>query len=252
MPNHVIRDRIWESRKLRQCSRDAALAYPWIYLVADPWGRFEYNPTRIWALVFGGRGDVSQEDVTRWLEEYTSVGLLFRYHVDGELAVWTGYPKRGSGFRKPSQYPDPEPFMEITSKVVANSDAQTKQKVPRAQSPTRDKELERDKELDLEGEALRALVDAYNEAFGTRLTYSPGNLKAAKRCLAEGYTLEQARTVFAAVRERSTATASWCSINNREFEYLVRPTYRHHKTHEPVQSVIDRILNELSTGKKAS
>ena len=64
MASHVIRDRIWESRKLAACSRDAALAYPWIFLVADDWGRFEFSPRRIWSRVFGARPAVeSKTDV---------------------------------------------------------------------------------------------------------------------------------------------------------------------------------------------
>lgn len=107
MSSHVIRDRIWESRKLAECSRGAALAYPWIFLVADDWGRFEFNPRRIWSKVFGAREDITVDEVASWLAEYDGKELLVRYHVDGELAYWTGFQGRPPSQRRQSLYPEP-------------------------------------------------------------------------------------------------------------------------------------------------
>lgn len=114
--NHVIYDRLWESDKLAKCSMAAALAYPWIFLIADDHGRFEYRPARIWAKVFGGRKDVTADDVARWLREYAREGLLIRYHMDGDLAYWYKFKGRKPSERRPSEYPDPvdfPPFTEI-------------------------------------------------------------------------------------------------------------------------------------------
>ncbi len=108
MANHVIRDRIWESKKLTRCSRDAALAYPWIFLVADDWGRFEYDPRRIWSKAFGSRADVSLPEVTGWLAEYEEVGLLERFGEDGDCALWTGFQGRPPSQRRPSLIADPQ------------------------------------------------------------------------------------------------------------------------------------------------
>lgn len=108
MGNHVIRDRLWESKKLRRCSREAALAYPWIFLVADDWGRFEYDPRRIWSKVFGSREDVSQAEVAAWLGEYEREKLLRRYQADGEeYAEWTNFHGRPPTQRRPASYPVP-------------------------------------------------------------------------------------------------------------------------------------------------
>lgn len=113
MPNHVLRDRIWESDKLKRCSREAALAYPWIFLVADDWGRFECNAVRICGRVFGGRHGVTVEEVASWLAEYEREGLLVRYHIDRELGFWTGFRGRPESQRRRSDYPDPYSFPEI-------------------------------------------------------------------------------------------------------------------------------------------
>lgn len=107
MPNHVIRDRIWDSKKLRRCSMAAAMAYPWVFLVADDWGRFEYDPARIWSKVFGGRKDVAEADVEAWLTEYEREGLLIRYSAGGEMAFWTKFEGRPPSKRRPSHYPQP-------------------------------------------------------------------------------------------------------------------------------------------------
>ncbi len=126
MANHVLRDRIWESNKLARCSRDAALAYPWIFLVADDHGRFEYRPRVIWGRVFAAREDVTVEDVTNWLTEYEQVGLLVRYK-SGELAHWTGFAGRPPSQRRESLYPDPSTVKEPKRRQVRpiNKDRQS-------------------------------------------------------------------------------------------------------------------------------
>lgn len=108
MANHVLYDRLWESRKLAACSVKAALAYPWIYLVADHWGRFELLPRAIWGKVFGARGgDIKAREVAAWLAEYERVGLLVAYEVDGRrIARWTRFVGPPPARRRPSLLPD--------------------------------------------------------------------------------------------------------------------------------------------------
>jgi hypothetical protein len=94
-------------------------------------------------------------------------------------------------------------------------------------------------------------IEAYNATFGARIGHTPGNLRAAVRALDAGYSLDHIRGVFAAVRERKTPTAIWCAENNREFEYLIRPPYKHIRTQEVTQGPLDKIPNELATGRRA-
>lgn len=108
MGNHVIYDALWESDRLAECSREAALAYPWIFLVADDHGRFEYKPRAIWKNAFAYRDDVTIQDVAGWLDEYWKAGLLIRYHVHGDLAHWYKFRGRKPSERRPSEYPDPQ------------------------------------------------------------------------------------------------------------------------------------------------
>lgn len=118
MGNHVIYDRLWESDKLARCSMLAALAYPWIFLVADDHGRFEYKPRAIWKHAFAYRGDVTVEDVAGWIDEYWKAGLLIRYHIQDEdgsggLAHWYKFKGRKPSDRRPSEYPDPAGIPEL-------------------------------------------------------------------------------------------------------------------------------------------
>ena len=114
MANHVLYDSLWESDRLAGCSREAALAYPWIFLVADDHGRFEFKPRMVWKHAFSYRTDVTVEDVAGWLEEYWRVGLLIRYGATGDLAHWYKFKGRKPSDRKPSGYADPEGLPVLT------------------------------------------------------------------------------------------------------------------------------------------
>lgn len=105
---------------------------------------------------------------------------------------------------------------------------------------------------DLDTPENRAPIELYNAVFGTGITPTPGNLAASARVLALGYTLDQMRVAFEAVKGKTTAFAAWCSKKNREYEFLVRPNYENRKTGELQQGAIDKILNEIATGRKES
>lgn len=273
MPNHVMREGLWTSRKLARCSDGAAAWYPWIYLVCDEWGRFEWDPRAIWMCVFRKRPSVKQSDVENWLLEYAREGLLIRYHIGGELAFWTNFRGRKAAERKASDYPDPLQFQEVVEELeriksdfpaskTGGSSSAVLRRGRRKTAPEQNlqsidqirSELDR---IPSESEAEAApppavvAVELYNATFGTRIGNTPGNVKAVNRALGEGYTLETFRTVFEAVRDGTTQTAAWCAENNREFEYLIRPAYRKHGTGELIQGPLDKIPNEIATGRKA-
>jgi hypothetical protein len=260
VPNHVIRDRIWVSKKLAQCSLKAALAYPWIFLIADDWGRFEYRPRVIWGLVFGAREDVSQNDVTNWLAEYEKVGLLERYHIDGELAAWTNFEGRPPTKRRVSLYPDPSGFRGVAPETGADCSDFGSEPLPLAEQ-SRAEQSRAETEQSGEGASApvkfsvrkvkddslsKSVIDSYNRILGCRLGYTPGNIEAAERATKRGYTLLQLEGVFQAVKDRCTETAKWCAANNHSFEYLTRPPYKG-KQGIVVQGPLDKIPNELSS-----
>lgn len=107
MANHVIYDTVWGSKRLRRCSREAAMAYPWIFLVADDHGRFEFDPRVIWSKCFATRDDITVADVSTWLSEFEREELLFRYGVGGQYAHWYNFKGRKPSERRKSNYPEP-------------------------------------------------------------------------------------------------------------------------------------------------
>jgi hypothetical protein len=220
--------------------------------VCDDWGRFEYEPAVIWRQVFARRDDVSFDDVSGWLAEYEKVGLLTRYHIDGELAFWTGFYRGGRP--RPSVYPDPAQF--VTGVVVDSCELPTKKVVvPTERNETQRNETEgagapkfavrkKSKDTSLE----QSVIDAYNHVLDCRIGYTPGNIESAARATNRGYTLEQITDVFQAVKDRRTETAKWCAANNHSFEYLTRPPYKG-KQGVVVQGPLDKIPNELTSHK---
>lgn len=208
MANHVIRDRIWRSKKLRDCSLLAAIAYPTIYLVADAWGRFEYDPRGIWAQCFAVREDVSVDDVTRWLAEYERVGLLVRYHIDGDLAYWTNFYGRKSNKRAPSQYPDPAQFTAKPTRKRSHSAAKVRPEKSGRTFPPMELERELELEGDREKEPAPAVavaivpapkawsaeaIDDHRELRGEPVA---GKLLGALKPLVDRHTWEIVRPVF--------------------------------------------------------
>jgi len=115
MPNHVIYDRIWESDKLARCSLRAALAYPWIYLYADDWGRFEWNLRKMHAIIFGKRDDVRLSDFSKWTAQYEAVGLLRKYEIGGSIyCQWTRFIGPPDSRKRQSQFPNDKGAIENT------------------------------------------------------------------------------------------------------------------------------------------
>lgn len=97
------------------------MAYPWIFLVADDHGRFEYKPRMVWKHAFAYRQDVTVEDVAKWMDEYWREGLLVRYHIDGELAYWYKFRGRKPSERRPSEYADPKGIPAFTYQGATSS-----------------------------------------------------------------------------------------------------------------------------------
>ena len=194
MGNHVIRDRIWRSRKLARCSKGAALAYPWVFLVADEWGRFEYRPHMIHGVVFGARMDFSPEDtpsvsdVTGWLGEYETVGLLVRYN-EGELAFWTNFEGRSRSKRNASQYAEPPEFKSVRKNTREEQE----------QEQEGEQEQERNKPAGAgDSDSVRQVFEHWQATMGhASAKLTPKRRRLVQCRLHEGYTVAQLRDAVA-------------------------------------------------------
>jgi hypothetical protein len=132
-----------------------------------------------------------------------------------------------------------------SSDVYTETETETEQRRDRAEKPFKSKSGEQTPD------ERHAVIEAYNATFGTDLKCGPGNLSIADRALKAGYSMDQIRQVFEAVKSKATDSAAWCHDNNRELVYLLRPgPYRHHRTKELTYGPLDTIPNELATGRR--
>jgi hypothetical protein len=190
MPNHVIRDRIWESKKLEQCSDAAAAWYPWIYLVCNDDGIFEYHPRAVWMAVFRRRPTVTMDDVTCWLGEYDRVGLLIRYHIDGELAFWTGFKGRKRSERKSSTYPDFLTFHDVVRRLQELDIKEVDGRAVPATRPRRDRDATATRPRRDRESSYRIVSDQIRSetpATGARPSRPPNPLVNRESMFLEGY-----------------------------------------------------------------
>ena len=90
MPNRVIKDSIWKSKKLARCSMSAQLHYPRLYLLIDDYGCFEVDSDVIKGLVYP-KMNVSCRHIEGLLNEYEDNGLLFVWKENGtKFGYFTG------------------------------------------------------------------------------------------------------------------------------------------------------------------
>jgi hypothetical protein len=276
LAKQLLRESVWTSQKLARCSLETHLAFPFLLPIANHWGLFELDYRAIWQKVAAYRDDLDPGRVTLWLKELEDRGLFKRYQgEDGKLyGAWlnfkglpvsqrtaTDIPEppfdnsltmeqiqpdwRAPTGRVGTPYPLPTLGVPIDRELVDKQETSTKT----LSAPTTRRKVKAVSEQ-IDTEQNRALIDAYNAAFGTAIGFTPGNLRAAVRTFASGYSIEHCKTVFAAVKAKATVTALWCHDNNREFEYLIRPAYKHNRSQETVQGPLDKIPNELATGRK--
>ena len=90
MPNRVIKDSIWKSRKLARCSMSAQLHYPRLYLLVDDYSCFELDADVIKGLVYP-KLNVSCRQIVGILNDYEGHGLLFAWQENGtKFGYFTG------------------------------------------------------------------------------------------------------------------------------------------------------------------
>ena len=85
MPNRIIREGILTSDRIDRLGCEAELFYRRLMSVVDDFGRFDARPTVLRVSCYPLRVDqVREADVSRWLAEVQSVGLIAVYSIDGK------------------------------------------------------------------------------------------------------------------------------------------------------------------------
>jgi len=106
VPRRIIDgEKTWKSTKLGQVEPESYRAeYTWMFAVANDVATFECDPRTIWGTAYAiNRPSITPEEVSKMLEEFERVKLLFRWKVGNKIwGYWTGTDKRGL-LPKPSE-----------------------------------------------------------------------------------------------------------------------------------------------------
>jgi hypothetical protein len=154
MPNRIISDVTWKSKKLRVVQPpEFRPEYAWIMPIVEDNGCFEYDPETIWAEAYAvARPSVDVAKVKAILDEFIRVGLLLKYEVEGRNYCYL------VGCDKPGHLP--APTKRYSTIPLPPADAATRRPTrPDAASGLdldSDKDLEAGKDMDSEAEAAEA------------------------------------------------------------------------------------------------
>jgi hypothetical protein len=92
MPKRLIDDSLLSSPSLARCSPRAQDAFPRFILLADDFGCFEVVPRALVGKGWPKRTDVSEADVSTWLEEYVAAGMACLYTAqERRICYLTGW-----------------------------------------------------------------------------------------------------------------------------------------------------------------
>lgn len=109
MPNRVIKDTIRTSKSVNALS-DFEFRF-WTYLITyvDDYGRGSADPELLKGFVFPRRKSVTEQQISRVLDDLATVGMITLYEVDGEsFLCFPNWDKHQRIQTKRSKFPAPE------------------------------------------------------------------------------------------------------------------------------------------------
>jgi hypothetical protein len=129
MPDRILRD-CTDSVPINSLSWQAEVLFYRLIMKADDFGRFTANPRLLGALAFPLR-DVRETDLSRWLTECVTAGLVVTYEAEGKKCLLL--KKFGQRLRtKRAKYPAPQDVTTtsgVTDVVLPTSCGQTADKL---------------------------------------------------------------------------------------------------------------------------
>jgi hypothetical protein len=116
MPNRIISDISWKSKKVRQIKPlEFRPEYAWLIPLANDCGVFEFDAESIWQDAYAGvRPDWTPEKVQQLMDEFVRVGLWETFEQAGHTYAWL------VGSQKPGLLPKPS---ERSAKSLRPPDA---------------------------------------------------------------------------------------------------------------------------------
>ena len=130
MPNRIVRDGILTSERVNSLSLEAELFYRRVMSIVDDYGRFDGRSSIIRAQCYPLRiSEVSEEDVSGWLNEVIDAKLCLRYESDSKPFIeLTDFRQRTRA--KASKWPTPDGQVSVK---CLSSDGQEVESVPQKQ-----------------------------------------------------------------------------------------------------------------------
>lgn len=118
----IDRDGLFHGDRLRRCSDTARLWWPYLFLAANGFGRFELNYTRLTTEAFAGFAcPPTEESLWGLIAEYRKAHLLFLYECGGQIwGQWWCKPGSLPRYQTNKDRESPEPPTEEFTKWLSS------------------------------------------------------------------------------------------------------------------------------------
>ena len=143
MANRVLRD-ITDSEKVNMLSPHAEVLMYRLFMKADDFGSFHANPKLIRSACLPLKSDVRETDITRWLYELQTAGLILLYEVNAKHYLRViNFGQRLRNMR--NAFPSPS---EDNSRQVAASRGESRPETKRNETETKRNECETESKIE--------------------------------------------------------------------------------------------------------
>lgn len=130
MPDRYLRAAILLSKAVNSLTQGAELFYRRLMSVVDDFGRFEADPDVLLPECYPRQLTTRKTDISRWLTECDSAGVVLLYEVDGKSYLWLlkTDPPRAKSSKYPPHPKDHRPC--IVKRAHADMCVQAQTNVP--------------------------------------------------------------------------------------------------------------------------
>lgn len=132
MPTRLLREGILDSDSVNSLSWEAEIFYRRLMSVVDDHGIFDARATVLKGRLYALKPDVRATDITRWLTECETAGLIACYEAEGKPYVL--FHKLGKPRSEVSKYPSPPSGLKVHLKTSEYSRKRLQTDVPYSDS----------------------------------------------------------------------------------------------------------------------
>lgn len=132
MPTRLLREGIIDSDSVNSLSWEAEIFYRRLMSVVDDHGIFDGRATVLKGRLYALKPDVRATDITRWIAECETAGLIACYEAEGKPYVL--FHKLGEARAKFSRYPQPPPGLREHLQATVYNGKRVRASVPYSDS----------------------------------------------------------------------------------------------------------------------